>query len=49
MIQGKYETLEEFLGIEINPFTENGNRAFRMTQDGIINKIIKTCGMYYCG
>ena len=46
--QGKANTVEEFLGIEIHSFTENGNRASRMTQDGLINKIINTCSMGYC-
>ena len=45
MTQGKSNTVEYFVGDEINPFTENWKRAFRMTQDGIINNIINTCGI----
>ena len=45
MTQGNYNTIEEFLWIEIHPFTENGKKAFRMTQDGLINKILKTFRM----
>ena len=45
MNQGNYNTIEEFLWIEIRPFTENVKKAFRMTQDGVINKFIKTFRM----
>ena len=34
--------------IEIHPYTENGKGGFRMTQEGLINNIIKTCGIYGC-
>ena len=43
MTQGKSDTLEYFFGIEIRPFTEKG--AFIMTQYGLINNIINTCGI----
>ena len=48
MTQGKSETVEYFLRIEIHLFTENGKRAFRMTQYGLINNIINTCGIMGC-
>ena len=47
MTQVKAETVEEFSGVEMHPFTEKWKRASIMTQYGLINKIIKTCGMNY--
>ena len=48
MTQGKANNVEEFLGIDINSFNKTGKRAFIITQDNLINNIIKTCGIYDC-
>ena len=38
-------TVEEFLGIKVSPI---GNGAYKLTQEGLINKILKTTSMENC-
>eukprot|EP00957_Ditylum_brightwellii_P122245 9322005-Ditylum_brightwellii.AAC.1 len=38
-------SMEEFLGIKVNSF---GDGTYKLTQEGLIGKILKTTGMENC-
>ena len=46
MTEGKSRTVSEFGGIEITSVDDV--KGFKMTQDGMVNKILKICDMEDC-